>query len=558
MTLLHKDILEADVLVVGGGIGGLMAGMNASKHGASVIVAEKADVRRSGSGATGNDHFCCWIPEVHGPMEVAIKETLNSMHGKAQDIALIRTFFEQSHKTVKDWDDWGISMRPSGTWDFSGHAFPGRPRIFLKYAGANQKEVLVREAKKAGAKLVNHLSILDLIMEGGRVVGALALDVSKPKPVLKRIKAKTVILCTGTANRLYPSTNSPGWIFNTAFCPACTGSGRSLAYRNGARLVNMEMPNRHAGPKFFSRCGKATWIGVYRGPHGEALGPFVTKPTRESGDITADVWNSLFSDRMKNGQGPSYMDCTEIDQADLDYMMWGLVHEGNTGMLDYMKNEGIDVRKHYVEFTQYEPHLIGCRGIDIDEHGRTTVPGLYAAGDEVGNFRADLSGAAVFGWLAGADAAKAAKTLAHGSAKVFDGDTVQKRVAFCEQLMSRQNAPSWKDANLALQQIMRDYAGVEVRSETLLNAGLAYLAMLRKKAMETMCADNSHTLMRCHETLDLMDCGEVIMIAARERKETRERHIRSDFPFTNPLLAEKFLGVWKEKGKIRAEWRDIR
>ena len=85
-------------------------------------------------------------------------------------------------------------------------------------------------------------------------------------------------------------------------------------------------------------------------------------------------------------------------------MMWGLKNEGNTAMLDYMAAEGIDVRKHRVEFMQYEPFLIGSRGIKIDQEAETNVAGLYAAGDDVGNFRADLSGAATSEWIAGKSA----------------------------------------------------------------------------------------------------------------------------------------------------------
>ena len=133
MISMDKKPIEVDFLIVGGGIAGLMAAISAAEQGVSVIVAEKANTKRSGSGATGNDHFCCYIPEVHGnDIEPILWEDLHSLHGDFQDVTLARTFLEQSFDRVKDWDRWGISMRPKGTWDFSGHAFPGRPRIWLK------------------------------------------------------------------------------------------------------------------------------------------------------------------------------------------------------------------------------------------------------------------------------------------------------------------------------------------------------------------------------------------------------------------------------------------
>ena len=547
--------IEVDFLIAGGGIAGLMAAISAAEEGASVLIAEKANTKRSGSGATGNDHFCCYIPEVHGDdIEPILWEDLHSLHGDFQDPSLARLFLEQSFDRVKDWEQWGISMRPKGHWDFSGHAYPGRPRIFLKYAGHNQKEILTGQAKKRGARILNHHVVTDVITKDGEVIGAIAVDTSRERPVMKVFRAKCVLLSTGSATRLYPST-TPGWMFNIAFCPSCNGGGRAMAWRAGAKLVNMEIPNRHAGPKYFARCGKATWIGVYRDPHGRPVGPFVDRPTKELGDITADVWNTVFTDKFKSGEGPVYIDCTTTAEKDIQYMLWGLVEEGNTAMLDYMKAEGIDVRKHQVEFRQYEPFLIGSRGIEIDANGETGMKGLFAAGDEVGNFRADISGAAIFGWIAGKGAAGRSKSKGRFQ-RAEKNPFVEERAALYSDILDRGTGPSWKEANLALQQIMADYAGVEIRSETLLKAGLKYLKDLKDKTIGSITADNAHTLMRGLETIDLMDCGEIIFRTALERKETRGMHRRSDFPFTNPLLQDKFLTIWQTKGRVRTAWRD--
>ena len=555
MIKVEKRPLEVDVLVVGGGIAGLMAAIHAADQGVSVLVAEKANTKRSGSGATGNDHFCCYAPEIHGDdMAPIMKEYKNSLVGGYADDSLAARFLEQSFDRVRDWDSWGISMRPTGKWEFTGHAFPGRPRIWLKYAGHNQKDVLTKQAKKRGVRIENHLPITDVITEDGEAVGALGLSIRKEEPLFRVIRTKSVILATGSASRLYAPAPSPGLLFNTAFCPSCTGAAQAAAYRAGARLVNMEFPNRHAGPKFLARCGKATWIGLVTDPRGKPVGPFVTKPTKELGDITADVWNTVFTDMMVSGKGPAYMDCSETSEEDIEYMMWGLRSEGNTAMLDYMKKEGIDVRRHMVEFMQYEPHLIG-RGVEIDLNGETCVPGLFAAGDPVGNFRADIAGAATYGWIAGGSAAQRAKGMT-GFKKAEKSPVIADRINLYSAIVERENGPDWKEANLALQQIMTDYAGVLVRSETLLKAGLKYFRNLREKALTSMIAGNSHRLMRCMEVLDLMECGEAIFLTALERKETRAQHKRSDFPFTNPLLQDQFLTIRQEKGEPELEWRE--
>jgi succinate dehydrogenase/fumarate reductase flavoprotein subunit len=556
MIQFDPEPIESDVLIMGGGIAGLMAGINAAGEGVSVIVAEKANTKRSGCGATGNDHFMCYLPEIHGSdMTPILEEYKRSQVGGFSDPSLASLFLEQSFDRVKDWDRWGISMRPWGYWDFSGHAFPGRPRIWLKYAGHNQKAILTREARKQGVRIENHFQLTDVVTERGEVAGALGIDVRNETPILKVFRAKSVILATGCGSRLYPAP-TPGWMFNTANCPVCTGSGQAIAYRAGAKLVNMEFPQRHAGPRYFARCGKATWIGVYKDPRGKIVGPFVTKADKNLGDITGDIWSSVFTDMHKSGEGPVYMDCSSTSPKDYDYMMWGLVEEGNTAMLKYMAEEGIDVRRRMVEFMQYEPFLVG-RGVEIDDRGETTLRGLFAAGDLVGNFRADCAGAATFGWIAGKSAAERAKKI-RGFERPERSPLTNEAFEFYSQILERESGPDWKEANLALQQIMNDYAGVEARSETLLRAGLKYLGDLKKKAVATLRADNAHTLMRCLETVDLLECGETIFLTALERKETRALHKRSDFPFTNPLLQDKFLNIRRVRGSAQLEWRDKR
>ena len=556
MIEINNNPIECDVLVVGGGIGGLMAAISAADQGAKVVIAEKANTKRSGSGSTGNDHFQCYIPEIHGEdMGPIVREMNECLTGGLLDQNLTVLFLKESFDRVKDWDKWGIDMRPHGTWEFNGHAMPGRPRIFLKYAGANQKSVLTREALKRGVTILNKLPISEIITNDEEVIGAIGISIEKEKPELRVFRAKNVILTTGTTNRLY-SPKTGGMMFNLGFCPSCAGNGRAAAYRVGAKLINIDIPNTHAGPKFFNRCGKATWIGVLKDYEGKPIGPFVTKPSKELGDITADIWHGVFGIKNKAGE-PVYMDCSETSEEDIRYMLWGLEQEGDTSLLDYMKEEGIDVRKHMVEFTTYEPFLIG-RGIEINEKAATNVQGLYAAGDEVGNFRADIAGAATFGWIAGKNAAQRAPDIKTFEA-AEESSLVEEKRKFYSELLAREAGtanPSWKEVNIALQQIMTDYAGVEVRSEHLFKSGLKYLKDLKNKAMNTMYCQNSHELMRCLEVLDLIQLGELIMLTAQERKETRGKHVRVDYPFTNPLNNNRFITVQQVQGTAEIKWRD--
>ncbi len=552
-----KEKLQADVLIIGGGIAGLMAAIGAADKGADVVLLDKANTKRSGAGATGNDHFLCWIPEKHGDIGVVYEEFMDSQNATSNDTPLVMRFLETSPQVVAMWNDWGINMKPTGDYHFEGHAYPGRPKIFLKYDGHNQKKVLTEQAKKRGVRIINHSPALEILSENGKITGVLALDISEDTPKYRLIAAKAVVAATGYVSRLFTTDPTPSQMFNTNMCPSGTGDSIAQAWRCGAYLVNMEKTYRHAGPRFLARCGKATWIGVYRYPDGRPVGPFVTEPNVETGDITSDVWSSAFTDLKMSGQGPAYMDCSGASKEDLEHMRWAMKCEGLTALIDYMDKEGIDPGRHAVEFGQYEANLC-TTGIEIDINGESNIKGLFAAGDMMGNISGDIGAAAVYGWIAGQHAAEY-KNSAFVCERIEETPRCLERMELFNTLYDRNTGANWQEANFALQQIMTEYADCgphRVRSDSMLSAGIKYLGDLRKKMLGELFANDAHELMRAAEVLNLLDLGQALMIAARERKESRGRHLRSDYTFTNPLLRDKFLRVWQENGTPCSAWRD--
>jgi succinate dehydrogenase/fumarate reductase flavoprotein subunit len=550
---VDRTPIEADVLVVGGGIAGLMASIRVAELGAKTVVADKANPLRSGSAGLGTDHFICYIPEVHGPnIKPIIEEHMISLFGGwYYDLDLVYTYYKNSFEIVKRWESYGIPMRPHGFWEFAGHAFPNRPRIFLKYAGRDQKHALVKVAREKGVQIISKTPIIDLITKNGRVIGAIGLDVSRDEPLIKIFRAKSVVLCTGCTVRLFPSITL-AWLFNISHCPANTGAGIAMAYRSGAKLVNMEIPYTHAGPKYLARAGKATWIGVLTDFYGNRISPWATKPSRELGDIAADIWHEVFDFLPRSGRSPVYMDCSETSDEDIEYMIWGLENEGNITLLDYLKAEGLNFKRFRYEFTRYEPIITGGRGIEIDVKGKTSLEGLYAAGDVVGNFRAGTGGAAVFGWIAGESAAEHAKKVPSFE-EAEKSPVIEEKVRFCSSLLSRNKGASWKEFNIALQQIMNDY--VKIRSATMLKAALKYLDILERKARNSLRVENSHELMRALEVFDLLEVGRIVTLAILQRDETRPPHTRLDCPWTNPLYNNLLLTIKNVDGKPVFEWR---
>jgi succinate dehydrogenase/fumarate reductase flavoprotein subunit len=230
-------------------------------------------------------------------------------------------------------------------------------------------------------------------------------------------------------------------------------------------------------------------------------------------------------------------------------MLYWMNHEGNTGLLGHLKEQGIDLRKNPVEFMTYEMTTRG--GIYFNHQAETSLKGLYAAGDE---YFGGASCAATFGWIAGENAAHYANNAKGQTVRRPKG--VGKKKAFLEEIRQRETGETWQEVNIALNQTMVDYAG-STRYANMLEAGLNHLQRLKKKAHGNLMAKNQHELMHSLEVLNLLDIGEVILAAVRQREETRDKYARLDYPFTNPMLDGKILICKKKGGKPVTEWRDV-
>ncbi len=540
--------IEADVLCIGGGIAGLMAAIRAAELGAKVVVAEKGNTLTSGAGGMGNDHFLCYLPEVHGQDIKPLVEELGrgQLGERLKDGEATRVWLEQTADVVKLWESWGIPMKYQGRYVFAGHAFPGDSYpCHLKYGGKEQKKVLTKEALKRGVQIVNRVMVLELLGDGA-INGAIGIHTRED--TLFHFRAKSVLLGTGTVVRLYQGL-TPGWMANATRPNTLTGDGRAMAYRAGAELYNVEKLEHHAGPKYFTRSGQATWVGVIRDPQGNPVGPYLTRPDGRYSDMIIEVDKGLFSKYAQSGQGPVYMDCKGISDQDYGFMMHWFDQEGFTALVDHLNEKGIDLRKHAIEWATY-----GMRGsagnIWQNAKGETSLKGLYVAGDET---TLSISPAATYGWLAGKNMVKYAQGVELPPSPENRTAPLEEKRSFINELRRRENGPDWKEVNVALQQVMSDYAGL-VRSQTMLEAGMTHLGRLKKEASSTMRARNQHELMRALEVLNLIDLGELVCVAAMERKETRGGHERKDYPYKDPLLDKKLV-LKRVDGKPVTYWR---
>lgn len=552
---VRDEIVKTDYLIIGGGVAGLQSAITAAAKGVDVLIAEKADTRRSGSGCGGNDHFMCYIPECHGDnLERVLSEIGEGMEGGPwQDPAMLRKMMLRTQSIVERWESYGINMKPTGEYHFEGHTMPNRQCYHLKYDGHNQKMCLTREAKKNGAKIMNKLFINDiLINDEGRAAGAIGFILADDEPEVVVIQAKAVLVATAQAMRMYPNVN-PAYIFNTHSCPAAAG-GAAIAYRAGAALVNIDVPYRHAGVKGFARSGKATWFGVISDINGDSISPFTTKPDRKRGDALMDINPGVFTARLESATGPTYMNCTGYTEEDHVYQHQQFKCEGIDSITDYLQQRDIDLHKSMIEFGTYD-YSLAQRGIDIGLDASTNVNGIYAAGICCGNVRGNITSASVWGDVAAESVADYVKTV--DEYDVSNHPLIQKRIDFYNQLMNRPQGADWLEANSTLQVIMNDYVGLKLRSEDMMRAGIKYLDDLKRYAENEIGCQDAHQLMRTMELFDLIDLAKAVAITSRNRKESRGGHKRVDYNYSNPLLNNSFQTIHLDRnGKVVLEWRE--
>ena len=244
----------------------------------------------------------------------------------------------------------------------------------------------------------------------------------------------------------------------------------------------------------------------------------------------------------------------EIQEEHIAYIEWALRNEGNTVFLEHLDKERLNLAKDAIEFAVYEPKLSnGNSGLHINVRCETSLPGLYAAGDAIGGVKRSVCpGALTLGWLAGENAAIRSRSTHNATINLSESAAVKQRQEMITEWTNRSAGAIWQEAQLAVQNIMNDYCGL-VRSASMLKAGLAHISKLRDRMHQEVYATNPHEVNRVCEVFNLADIGEVVMVAALSRTESRLKpgyHFRADYPQPDDKNWRKFLAVKHEGARL--------
>ena len=512
-----QKTVRSDMLIIGGGLSGCLAAIRARNLGASVVIVEKMGFERCGSAGSGIDHYRAYTSDKSiMPDSPSIEQLVDEQNKYYEGIVneeIVKMVYEGTVPLMRNLEEMGISFRsPSGKLrivDKNDINFPGR----------DIKPKLSRLVRVKGVKIYDRIMITKILTAGNRFLGATGFNIRSGEFLL--FVAKTGILATGTFHRLYP--NPTGIMSNTVLPTSLTGDCLIAAFRAGVEVTNLEFTGSIIGPRHFHRgTGITSFIP---GKLVNAKGDNIFGTHRAMTNLTQALLNEVNS-----GRGPAYMDCTKIPDNEMDIMRWSLGHEGGgKAFLDYLRDNHIDLKKHKIEFGEYERnHMMEGEGVVVDNDFKTSIKGLFAAGDIVAGLRLFAPGAVVMGWVAGEKAAKYAQS-GNLTDPISEQVTSEKERVF--NPLTSSSRIYWQEMQTALENLMQFYTG-GIRNEGLLSAGLVRVNEIKRRYAGCLKANNPHELMRVHEVLNLFDIAELVIKAALLRKESSRTpyHYRSDYP----------------------------
>jgi succinate dehydrogenase/fumarate reductase flavoprotein subunit len=517
--------VECDVLVIGGGTAGPMAAYKAKMKNpkARVVLLEKANVKRSGAICMGMDGLNNAVIPGYATPEQYTKEITIANDGIC-DQAPVYKYAQRCFDIIQELDRFGIRFLKDEKGDYDVKKVHHMGTYVLPMPnGDTVKKALYRQLRRAQILISNrYMATRLLTARDGRIAGAVAVNTRNSELLV--IRAKAVILCMGAAGRL--GLPNSGYMFGTYENPTNSGDGYAMAYHAGAGLANLE-------------CFQINpLIKDYNGPAcAYVAGPFGAYTANNEGRrfIECDYWSGQmmleFYNELQSGKGPVFLKLDHLADETIGEIENILHRVERPTRGRFHEGRGTDYRHRMVEMHISEIGFCSghsASGVFVDEFARTTVAGLYAAGDMANVPHNYMLGAFTNGAIAGDDAADLATQI----------DLADYDPAAVSAERERILAPTLRDDGIPPNQI-------EYKTRRLVNDYLQppkvtrkyqlaqdRFAELREDLQGAMIVRDPHELMRSLEAASILDCAEMAACASLFRTESRWGlyHHRVDFP----------------------------
>ncbi|WP_323178110.1 fumarate reductase/succinate dehydrogenase flavoprotein subunit [Streptomyces sp. NBC_00847] len=522
-ALTDAEEIRCDVLVIGGGTAGTMAALTAAEHGADVLLLEKAHVRHSGALAMGMDGVNNAVIPGRAEPDDYVAEITRANDGIV-DQSTVRQTATRGFGMVQRLESYGVKFEKDEHGDYAVRQVHRSGSYVLPMPeGKDVKKVLYRQLRRREMRekirIENRVMPVRVLTAEGRAVGAVGFNTRTGAFVT--VRAGAVILATGACGRL--GLPASGYLYGTYENPTNAGDGYAMAYHAGAELTGIE-------------CFQINpLIKDYNGPAcAYVANPFGGYQVNRHGErfVDSDYWSGQmmaeFAAEVASDRGPVYLKLSHLPEESVSALETILHSTERPTRGTFHSGRGHDYRTHDIEMHISEIGLCGghsASGVRVDDHARTTVPRLYAAGDLACVPHNYMIGAFVFGDLAGADASQY---------QSYEGELPEDQLREAHELIYRPlhhpQGPPQTQVEYKLRRFVNDYVAPP-KSGARLSLALEAFERMHDDIAE-MGARTPHELMRCAEVSFIRDCAEMAARASLARTESRWGlyHDRLDHP----------------------------
>ena len=581
MQIREKKVIDTDILIIGGGTAGCYAALTiAEKSDYSVVIAEKANIKRSGCLAAGVNAINAYIVEGRKP-EDYVDYAKNDADGIVREDLLL-TMSEKLNQVTEKMEKLGLVILK----DENGK-YVARGNRNIKINGENIKPILADAVKALpNVTVINRINITDYIVKDNTITGAYGFSIDEKEVdgslsgTAYRINAKKVLCATGGAAGLY-RPNNPGFSRHKMWYPPFnTGAGYAMGINAGAEMTTFEM-------RFIALRCKDTIA-----PTGTIAQGVGAKQVNSHGEVYETKYGLTTSQRVYGtvrenieGRGPCYLRTEGISEAQDESLKKAYLNMAPSQTLKWIES-GKNPSEQNVEIEGTEPYVVGghtASGYWVDTKRRTTIKNLFAAGDVAGGCpQKYVTGAMVEGEIAAdtmVNELDNASVLKSGQETVINSQMLQnsnwkncaddgnkddfdmKIAEYNKILNCHDNVYTTEQLEDAMQKVMDTYAG-GIGSHYQFNEKQLELAKEKIEHLqilaENISADDMHELMFAYELKERLTVCLSLIEHLKARKETRWHSFDEnlDYPEKSDEWL-KYVNSVKKDGKIQIITRKL-
>ena len=543
--------LQTDVLIIGGGTAGCYAALTISEHSdAKVLICEKAHIKRSGCLAAGVNALNAYIVEGRTPqdyVDYARKDADGIVRGD-----LLLTMSERLNSVTERLEKLGLVILK----DKDGK-YVTRGNRNLKINGENIKPILADAVNELdNVTVLNRVNITDYAVENNHINGAFGIGIENDTFYV--IKSKAVIIATGGAAGLY-KPNNPGFSRHKMWYPPFnTGAGFAMGINAGAEMTTFEM-------RFIALRCKDTIA-----PTGTLAQGVGAKQINSLGEVYETKYGITTSQRIYgtvnenlNGRGPCYLQTEGITEEQDESLLKAYLNMAPSQTIKWIES-GKNPSQQNVEIEGTEPYIVGghtASGYWVDTNRKTTIDGLYAAGDVAGGCpQKYVTGALAEGEIA---ALSVVEYIKDKNVATIDDKVVNNHIDEVENFLKDKHCKfTTEQLEEAMQTVMDSYAG-GIKTNYRFNEKQLEIADYKiKQLMELskdLYAEDFQELMYIYELRERLTVCRSVIAHLKARKETRWHSFAEnlDYPEKDNEHWNKYVNSILEDGEIKIITREL-